>query len=122
VRDVGDLIGAERAAAAGVIRPAENAGLEECAVDDQLTPPVEQVEQAGLAAGPSNAYAASTAIQGIRRRSAARASRAELFLSRTVAASHACDDTTGGACMVDCLPFHPFSADVFMAFEISSFG
>ena len=117
-----DQVGHHGATPAGVAWPAEHSRLEEGTVDDQLTPPVEQVEQAGLAAGPSNAYAASTAIQGIRRRSAARASRAELFLSRTVAASHACDDTTGGACMVDCLPFRPFSAEVFMAFEISSFG
>src|SRR5580704_15440130 len=33
---VGDLIGAKRAAAAGVIRPAEYTGFEKGAIDDQL--------------------------------------------------------------------------------------
>jgi hypothetical protein len=43
---MGDLIGAQRAAAAGVLRPAEHAGLEKGAVDDQLPASLEQVEQA----------------------------------------------------------------------------
>ena len=34
--EVADLIGAKRAAAAGVVWPAEYAGLEEGAIDDQL--------------------------------------------------------------------------------------
>ena len=50
--EVGDLIGAKRAAAAGMLRPAEHAGLEEGAVDDQLTPALEQVEQARFALRP----------------------------------------------------------------------
>ena len=42
-------------------------GLEEGAVDDQLAPALEQIEQAHLAPGPSNTYFFSTAIHGIRR-------------------------------------------------------
>ena len=49
---VGDLIGAQGAAAAGVLRPAEHPGLEEGAIDDQLPAALEQVEQAYLALGP----------------------------------------------------------------------
>src|SRR5437762_154457 len=49
---VRDLIGAQRAAAAGVLGPAEHSGLEEGAIDDQLTPDLEQVEQAHFALGP----------------------------------------------------------------------
>src|SRR6266496_1941896 len=40
------LIGAERAAAAGVLGPAEHPGLEKGAIDDQLLASLEQVEQA----------------------------------------------------------------------------
>ena len=50
--EVRDLIGAQRAAAAGVLGPAEHPGLEEGAIDDQLPAALEQVEQAGLAVGP----------------------------------------------------------------------
>src|SRR5271170_5188957 len=49
--EVRDLIGAERAAAAGVLGPAEHPGLEEGAIDDQLTAALEQIEQAYLALG-----------------------------------------------------------------------
>ena len=49
---VGDLIGAQGAAAAGVLGPAEHPGLEEGAIDDQLTAALEQIEQAHLALGP----------------------------------------------------------------------
>src|SRR5436189_5695540 len=47
-----DLIGYHGAANAGMLGPAFHAGLEEGAVDDQLTAAVEQVEQARLAPGP----------------------------------------------------------------------
>src|SRR5207253_1840415 len=50
--DVGDLVGHQGAADAGVLGPAVRAGFEEGAVDDELTAPVEQVEQARLALGP----------------------------------------------------------------------
>src|SRR6185503_12696592 len=46
-----DLIGAQRAAAAGVLRPAEYSGLEEGSVHDQLPPALEQVEQDDFALG-----------------------------------------------------------------------
>src|SRR4051812_12915804 len=41
VSDVGYLVGHHRAAAAGVVGPAEDAGLEERAVDDQLAAALE---------------------------------------------------------------------------------
>ena len=43
---VGDLIVAQGAAAAGVLGPAEHSGLEKGAIDDQLTAALEQIEQA----------------------------------------------------------------------------
>src|SRR5882762_7881379 len=48
---VGDLIGAQGAAAAGVLGPAEHPGLEEGAIDDQLTAALEQIDEAYLALG-----------------------------------------------------------------------
>src|SRR5450631_1381783 len=47
-----DLIRAQGATAAGVLGPAENPGLEEGAIDDQLPAALEQVEQANLTLGP----------------------------------------------------------------------
>ena len=49
--EVGDLVGIEGAAAAGVVGPAEHSRLEEGAVDDQLTAALEQVDEARLALG-----------------------------------------------------------------------
>src|SRR5919198_1840174 len=49
---VGDLVGYEGAAAAGMLGPAVHAGLEESAVDDQLTTALEQVEQRHRARRP----------------------------------------------------------------------
>ncbi len=51
---VADLIGAQGAAAAGVLGPAENARLEERAIEDQLPAALEQVGQANLAVGPGS--------------------------------------------------------------------
>src|SRR5580693_8716355 len=48
---VRDLIGAQGAAAAGVLGPAEHPRLEEGAIDDQLGAALEQIEQAYLALG-----------------------------------------------------------------------
>src|SRR5262245_13757180 len=50
--EVPALIGPQRAAAGGVLGPAEDARLEESAVDDQLTTAFEQVEQVYLTLGP----------------------------------------------------------------------
>ena len=50
--EVGDLVGPERTADAGMLRPAVHAGLEEGAVDDQLAAALEQVEQARFALRP----------------------------------------------------------------------
>ena len=44
--EIGDLIGYERATEAAALGPTARAGLEEEAVDDQLTATLEQVEQA----------------------------------------------------------------------------
>jgi hypothetical protein len=49
---VGDLIGDHGAAAARVLRPAEDPGLEEGPINDQLPAALEEVEQASLALGP----------------------------------------------------------------------
>ena len=49
--EVGDLVGPKGAAAAGMVGPAEDSGVEEGAVDDQLTAALEEVEQAGFAVG-----------------------------------------------------------------------
>ena len=49
--EVGNLIGAQGAAAAGMLGPAKHPGLEERAVDDQLTAALKQIEQAYLALG-----------------------------------------------------------------------
>src|ERR1700751_3171831 len=49
--EVGDLVGPEGAAAAGMVGPAEDAGFEEGAVDDQLAAALEEVEEAGFAVG-----------------------------------------------------------------------
>src|SRR5215469_247930 len=46
-----DLISAKRAAAAGVLGPAEHPGLKEGPIDDQLPAALEQVEQADLTLG-----------------------------------------------------------------------
>src|SRR5271154_7055625 len=46
---MGDLIGSQRAPAAGVLGPAEHSRLEEGAIDDQLTAPFEQIDQAYFA-------------------------------------------------------------------------
>ena len=50
--EVRNLIGVQRAAAAGVLGPAEQPGLEEGAVNDQLPATFEQIEQAHLTLGP----------------------------------------------------------------------
>src|SRR5262249_9218298 len=49
MRGVSDLVGNHGAAYACMFRPANHAGFEESAVDDQLTTTVEQLEQARLA-------------------------------------------------------------------------
>src|SRR3981189_3695224 len=52
MREVADLVGAERAADAGTFRPAMQAGLEEVGVDDQLAAAFEEIEKAHSALGP----------------------------------------------------------------------
>src|SRR5436309_14823168 len=49
--DVGDLVGHHGAADAGMLGPPLHTGFEESAVEDQLTPALEQVEQARFALG-----------------------------------------------------------------------
>jgi len=48
---VGDLIGAQRTPAASMIGPAEDTGVEEGAIDDQLPTVLEKIEQACLTLG-----------------------------------------------------------------------
>ena len=52
VGQVADVVGDHRAAAAAVIGPAVHVGLDEGAVDDQLTSALEQAQQVDLAVGP----------------------------------------------------------------------
>src|SRR5687768_7541808 len=52
MREVCNLVGHEGTAAASMFGPAKHARLEERAVDDQLTPAFEQIEQAHSAARP----------------------------------------------------------------------
>ena len=75
VREVRDLVGDHRAADARVVGPSVHAGLEERAVDDELRATVEQVDQALLAVGPVEAVLLVDRSHGMRRRSAASASR-----------------------------------------------
>ena len=63
-----------RAATAGVLRPAKHSRLKEGPIEDQLRAALEQIEQANLAVRPLELVLFSTAIHGIRRRSAASAS------------------------------------------------
>src|SRR6201998_2354483 len=49
VGEMGDLVGPQRTANAGMLRPAVHAGLEEGPVDDQLAATLEQVKQARFA-------------------------------------------------------------------------
>src|SRR4051812_29258152 len=51
MRQVGDLIGAQRAAAASVIRPSEHSGLVERAVKYQLPAALEKIDEANLTVG-----------------------------------------------------------------------
>jgi hypothetical protein len=124
MRQVGDLIGAEGTAAAGVLGPAEHPWLKEGAIDDQLPATLEQVEQANLALGPSNSYAFSMAVHGILRRSVARASRLRVksFSFTSIcwrAASQASGDTIGGVRMAGRSPFRSFSSVLVVVMAVS---
>jgi hypothetical protein len=68
----GYLIGAQGAAAACVLGPAKDAGLEEGAINDQLPAPLEQIEQARVALRPLELVCR---LDGHPRHSAAIASR-----------------------------------------------
>ncbi len=52
VHEVGNLVRSQRTANAGMFWPAVHAGLEEGAIDDQLTAAVEQIKQAQFALRP----------------------------------------------------------------------
>ena len=52
MREVADVVGHQRAADASVLGPSVHARVDEGAVDDQLAPAVEEVEQAQRALGP----------------------------------------------------------------------
>src|SRR5215471_15654597 len=70
--------------------------------------------------GPSNSYFFSTAIHGIRRRSAASASRERVRVfsfmrSCCCAASHSCRDTTAGVFIAIC----PFCCSLFLSLLVA---
>src|SRR5579863_8254128 len=73
-----------------------------------------------LPLGPSNAYFLSTASQGIRRRSAASASRQRVkafSFTRSCwrAASHSCGDTIGGVLIAICVFPCSLFVDIFIS-------
>jgi len=72
---VRDLIGAPGSSRAGVLGPAEHSGFEEGAIDDQLTGALEQSSRLACPWVRRTRTSSPTAIHGIRRRSAATASR-----------------------------------------------
>src|SRR5215472_3633528 len=103
---VTDLIGAQGAAAASMVGPAEHAGLKEGAIEDQLSAALEQIEQAYLALGPIEFV---LLLDGHPRHSPARASRERVkafSFTRSCwrAASQASGDTIGGVFAGSC-PF-----------------
>src|SRR6266436_5749792 len=89
---VGDLVGAQRAAAAGVLRPTEYPWLEEGAINDQLPATLEQVEQAYLPVRPVELVV--LLHRHPRHPSAFGGQRITRSCCR--AASHSCCDTIGG--------------------------
>src|SRR6266853_3704403 len=79
--------------------------------------PSNKSSRLALPPGPSNSYAFSTAIHGIRRRSAASASRARIeafsFTSScSRAAAHSCGDTIGGVFIASGPPFRSSLVDI----------
>ena len=102
VSEVRDLVGHERAAAAAALGPAvrRRARRRSGRRSAGGAPRTGRAGSTGPS-GPSKRYSFSTAIRGIRRRSAASASRARvssfsLTSSSSRAASHSCGDTIGG--------------------------
>src|SRR6266576_3508565 len=94
---VRDLIGAQGAAAAGVLGPAEHSGFEEGAIDDQLTAALEQIEQAYLALG--SVELVLLLHRHPRHSSTLGGQRVKAFsFTRSCwrATCHSCGDTTGG--------------------------
>src|ERR1035441_3324963 len=117
---VGDLVGADGAAVAGVLGPAEYSRLEEGAIDDQLPAALEQIEQANLALGPQELvllfyrhprHPSTLGNQDV--------AGPHLRLSFTSicchAASHSIGDTTAGVF----IPRRPFSLGFFVGMLFS---
>src|SRR5260370_11731723 len=82
--------------------------------------PLNRSRRLTLPLGPSNLYFLSTASQGIRRRSAASASRERVkafSFTRSClrAASHSCCDTIGGVLIARCPSPFPFSLSLLLA-------
>src|SRR5271170_3889168 len=114
--EVRDLIGAERAAAAGVLGPAEYPGLEEGAIDDQLTAALEQIEQAYRALG--SVEPVLLVHSQPRHPPAFGGERVKAFSFTSScwrAASHSCAGTIGGVRIVRCLFPCSFSLSVLVA-------
>ena len=120
---VGDLVGDHRAAAAGMVGPAEHAGLVESAVDNQLAPAVEQVEQARFAVRTFELIGLLDRQPwhppALGRKGIAGAGMAfSLTSSCCHAPSHSSADTIGGVCIPCSAPLWPFSDDVVMVHKL----
>ena len=124
VGEVGDLVGPEGTADAGMLRPAVHAALEEGAVDDQLAAALEQVEQARFALGPVEHICLfhgnpwhPPSLGGQRVTGAGQGFLLdEKLLARSL---HSCADTIGGMFIACCPSFWPFSGDVIVVIVTS---
>jgi len=103
-----------------MVGPAEHARLVEGAIEDQLAPSVETVEQAGLARRPVEGivrlhvhprHPPALRSQGV----AGAAMGLLLHQQLLVGLLPRLGETTGGVCMVGWPPVRPFSADAVMA-------
>src|SRR5215813_10227409 len=117
---VGDLIGAQGAAAAGVLGPAEHPGLEEGTIDDQLPAALEQVEQANLTLGPVELVLLlhrhprhPSTLGG--QRITERVKAFSFTRSCCRAASHSCSDTIGVVFIAIC----PFGCSVSLSLLVA---
>ena len=119
MREVADVVGHQRAADTSVLGPSMHARVDEGAVNDQLAPPIEEVQQADRALRSLELIVLLDRVHGIRRRWAASASRAlvcsfSLTSISCRAASHSCADTIGGVFMQS-----PFADPSSKSFNIS---
>ena len=121
---VGDLVGAQGAAAAGMLGPAEHPGLEEGAIDDELPAALEHVEQANFALWSVefvrllHRHPRHPPAFGGQRVAGARMG---LFLHQNLLACSlpSCGDTIGGVLMAGSSPFRSFSGVLVVVMAVS---